>query len=779
MPADGVECPSCGSARVRYREHRDDWFCDDCDSRWTVDADNAAAIEPKKPLVFLSYARRDASDLAVQLKSDLEAHGYRVWLDRPEIVAGGEWEHQITDGLRSAQLLVAVLTPSAVRRSTDSTTSDTIDSVCLDEISFARFAQPPTAIVPVMAQACEPPFSIFRLDYVDMCAWRDAEERYQDGLLRLLTAIEAALRGEVTYRTPITALAPWDFAAFLYEKRRDFCGREWLFEEINLWLATHDEPALLITGDPGTGKSALVAELVHRNPGGQVLAYHCCQADVLATVEPSRFVRSMAAMISSQLPEYAARLRDFNVNAALSEEACANDPFSAFESGVLTPLQTLRAPDGEVRYLLIDALDESLPRSLGTGLGGRGTIVDLLSTFTERLPGWLRIVATTRKEPEVLQRLAGLRAREIAAQDSRNVEDVEHYLRQQLQTPDLSQQLTAAGLSLDAAVVTLKTQADGNFLYASQVCTGLRRGVYKLSHLDAIPSGLSVYYQRFFQRQFPNTAVFERVRPILETLIAVDAPISRESLGQVCGIDEQEVAAALRPLGAFVVQGDSGLRVFHKSLTDWLTNPSRMGQDFHLSSARGRSRLADWILTRASKSGTALSLSEKETLLRQLASTGRWEKLYSVLGDFAFVKDIGSSSWAVLYPQLVQAADERQRDQLKDVPTALVRVGRERVSESDMEYCIYMYYRAFAAALGLVNRDATTAPWLVEFLDSAADLISTRMLGHRVMHDNMRVSAYVGHVQQQVADAVQILDRLHVAVPESVRCFNEELQNID
>ena len=39
-----------------------------------------------------------------------------------------------------------------------------------------------------------------------------------------------------------------------------------------------------------------------------MLAYHCCQADVLATVEPARFVRSIAAMIASQLPDYAARL---------------------------------------------------------------------------------------------------------------------------------------------------------------------------------------------------------------------------------------------------------------------------------------------------------------------------------------------------------------------------------------------------------------------------------------------------------------------------------------
>lgn len=340
-------CPRCGSDCVRFREHRGDWFCDDCDHRWTADLHAAASDNTQKPLLFLSYARRDASDLADRLKRDLEANGYRVWLDRPEIKPGAEWEHEIVDGLRAAQLLVAVLTPSAVRRSNDPGNPDAIDSVCLDEISFARFARPPTAVVPVMALPCEPPFSVFRLDYVDMCAWRDSEDRYCAGLQRLLAGIKEALDGKVSYRSQINDLQPWDFAAFLFEKRRDFCGRDWLFSEIDVWRASCREPALLITGDPGVGKSAFVAELVHRNPGGQVLAYHCCQADVSATVDPARFVRSIAAMIASRLPDYAASLDDPAVEAALEKEACAIDPFSAFEAGVLMPLQRLPAPEKE------------------------------------------------------------------------------------------------------------------------------------------------------------------------------------------------------------------------------------------------------------------------------------------------------------------------------------------------------------------------------------------------------------------------------------------------
>jgi ABC-type cobalamin/Fe3+-siderophores transport system ATPase subunit len=73
----------------------------------------------------------------------------------------------------------------------------------------------------------------------------------------------------------------------------------------------------LIIGQAGVGKSTIVAALVHENPGGQVLAYHCCRADTPATLEPAGFVRSLAAMLSAQLADYAAMLEDSAIVNAL------------------------------------------------------------------------------------------------------------------------------------------------------------------------------------------------------------------------------------------------------------------------------------------------------------------------------------------------------------------------------------------------------------------------------------------------------------------------------
>jgi hypothetical protein len=111
--------------------------------------------------------------------------------------------------LRSSRLVVALLSLHAVRVGTDSDNPDDLDSVCLDEIGHARFAlQRP--IVPVLAAPCDPPFVIFRLDYIDLCAWRDSPDQYRQGFRRLVEAIHAVGIGRDGYQFfgPVGASSP-------------------------------------------------------------------------------------------------------------------------------------------------------------------------------------------------------------------------------------------------------------------------------------------------------------------------------------------------------------------------------------------------------------------------------------------------------------------------------------------------------------------------------------------------------------------------------------------
>jgi TIR domain len=246
---------------------------------------------PDEPTrVFLSYGVRDASDVAERLHRDLTARGYKIWQDIERIRTGWAWDNELQDGLLTSKVVLALLSPHAVRRALDMDNVSQVDSVCLE----------------------------------------------------IYEAIEAARRGEKRERTWGWLPKPWDFEPFLHEKRKDFVGREWLFAEIEGWQVRGAQPALLITGEPGIGKSAIVAALVHENPGGQVLAYHCCQAGTPATLHPAGFVRNLAAMLSGRLDDYAAMLEDPAIVKVLEE--ADEDPASAFEAAILAPLHQLREP---------------------------------------------------------------------------------------------------------------------------------------------------------------------------------------------------------------------------------------------------------------------------------------------------------------------------------------------------------------------------------------------------------------------------------------------------
>src|SRR5438477_2874878 len=121
-------------------------------------------MSPTQPTIFLSYGHKDAGELAERIRCDL-ANVYHVWKDTGGIRAGSAWTDEIRDGIRASQLVVALLSPSSVRRASDPMNPDESDSVCLEEIEYAIACRIP--VVPLMATTCEPPFRIFRIQYLD------------------------------------------------------------------------------------------------------------------------------------------------------------------------------------------------------------------------------------------------------------------------------------------------------------------------------------------------------------------------------------------------------------------------------------------------------------------------------------------------------------------------------------------------------------------------------------------------------------------------------------
>jgi WD40 repeat protein/serine/threonine protein kinase len=431
-------------------------------------------------------------------------------------------------------------------------------------------------------------------------------------------------------------LEPWDFTPFLVEKFKGFVGREWLFREIEEWRSKDSPAVLLIVGEPGIGKSAIVAALVHRNLDDQVLAYHCCRTDTPATLEPASFVRSLASMFSARLPRYAKALESPSLISALRR--ADTDPDSAFEFAVLGPLHQVPQPQKNRYYLLIDALDESLARAHPP------TIFDVLRTRLDRLPPWLGLIATTRNDPSVLNPLRSLRVQIISAQDPKNQDDVRRFIRSRLRDATFGQMAKADRKVFESLEDDLLCSSAGNFLFVRTALDAIEGGQLSIHHIEKLPPGLSNLYEIFFRRLFPNPAKdFGRSRKVLETVAAAREPLSREQIAAATGLDpEEELPIILSHLASFMPASEGRYALFHKSLFEWLTGWDKSDQPsagvYHVNPQKGSAQLADSCWAEYQSGSAQISPYCLRHIPAHLHQVGRDQLLSTVLRDFHFIQ---------------------------------------------------------------------------------------------------------------------------------------------
>jgi Tol biopolymer transport system component len=557
---------------------------------------------------LFSYDWQDNLPLLVRLAEDLAAAGYDIWHDSDRRTGGDAFVAGSEEGIRWADLLVALLGPHAARR----------DSICQRELSLADTVLGHARIVPVLAEACTPPRLLQGLDAIDMSDCPEAEAKYARALDELRSALEDALEGKVRYRAWYAELRPLDFRSVIREKVAGFYGRGWLFRRIDAWRQAGATQSLLILGDPGIGKSAIAARLID-HAGERVAGYFFCQHNEPLTLDPGRMVQTLAAQLACRFPAYQAWLEAPALRERLRE--AQRDPVAAWTRGVLAPLGQIEHPGTDVRYLVVDALDEALEWD-----GSRNS-VDVLSQGLRQLPPWLRIIATARNEPEVVERLRGLRCEPLDAAAVDNRADIAGYLRGRARDLGLPEQ----------AIVTLQEKCAGNFLYVVLTLDDIAAGGLGADELERLSPGLGGRYQDFFERQFPTEEDFSGVRRLLEVMVAAVEPLRESQLAAATGLDRAETLPGLRRvLNQFFARGepeDPLYAFYHKSIPDWLSAAERGGSAYAIQASRGHRHLAEWGWRQYGQGRSQWPAYLVAHLPAHLLAAQRWDELGQLLSD--------------------------------------------------------------------------------------------------------------------------------------------------
>ena len=410
--------------------------------------------------------------------------------------------------------------------------------------------------------------------------------------------------------------------------------------ENSFYPSRQDVSGVFITGDPGTGKSALTAQLICSRKSGRtfydhVLGYHLCRRSERNTQNGGKFVRNLADMIARRLPEYGYIVADNSqVQRSLNNDCVTNKDFvRCFQEAILKPLELLKNKPKENWYVVIDALDECVTQSETAR-----NIVHLLDKKL-RFPSWLKLVMTSRKETSSSMNSNNFIKLKINPDDTRNIQDIETFLAAKLFQDDpfiigrpIKFWFGDNGTRNTARLTSVMlSKSQGNFLLAKEMLHFWETSRAEIIDLYSLPGTLGELYKRQFERLYSRPEKFETLRRVLELLVASFEPISEKEIFDILrgkgDLEEPRVLKyRMKELGHFLrYKENDRVTLYHPSFKEWLTRESNTNGPFYVREKKGHEMFCDYYF-RLINDGHKPLLPEYILNLAQHIAHGSWKK---------------------------------------------------------------------------------------------------------------------------------------------------------
>ena len=400
-------------------------------------------------------------------------------------------------------------------------------------------------------------------------------------------------------KSPISHLnfQEFDFSFHLAYKREGFVGRKWFFLELeNIFEESPSTAGVLITAEPGSGKSALMSQLIcspfsslliHNN----TIGYHLCEYSEKGKRDGARFVRNLVDQIAVKLPKYSEHVKNNERLRVELDTRCHKDPTSCFFTTIVGPLRQLEQPNTP-QFIIIDALDECFESDTKTS-----KILDILTSKILAFPKWLKVILTSRNLTSVTSRIPQVINRtSLYAADDRNVNDIRFYVSRFISQNSnfMDRLLTAMDYSSRTKGVKILdeviAQAEGNFLVVKTMLQYMNDTDGNVD-FHSLPVSLFDLYNVYFDRQF-STAGFGSFRFLFEVLLAAYSPLQAKHVEEILKSDYKadDFTRLTEQVSCFLRFGRDGtIRIYHQSFAEWLTSQA---PSLSINKTRGHQSIA-------------------------------------------------------------------------------------------------------------------------------------------------------------------------------------------
>jgi hypothetical protein len=483
------------------------------------------------PFVFISHTTADPRDFALahRLADALQERGARIWIAPDSIPAGVSWEPELVAAVMEETTHFLVVVSAAA----------TAAPWVLKEIDLARRRSEKDSTFRVL------PLPIGRTGAFEGRGFLDGLQQvpYFHEFNAQLDAVARA----VGLSPPV----PQAIQSIVAEKTEGFVGRRYILDRIDEFISRNRNGYLIMEGDPGAGKSAILAEFVRRT--GCVAHFN---NRALGINRPESFLENVPAQLIGRfgLP-YASVPADARSDGRflkrVLEEAAA------------------KLEAGEHLLVAVDALDE-------VDAAGRRPGANTLFVPAD-LPGGVYFVMTTRHEtvPLVVGAGTGRDSTDLSDYRSDTEKDIRTYLKAAVAKPRLAEWIRARNAVSSELIEQLVLKSDCNFMYLRYVLGAIEAGFYRDLTLSDLPQGLEGYYEDHWERMGMTAKPLPRVKlKIIYVLAEVTQPVSPRQIEKFCGEDAVAVQEVLDEWNQFIHRLDYGKErcysIYHASFAEFL-----------------------------------------------------------------------------------------------------------------------------------------------------------------------------------------------------------------